>query len=185
VHHPDELWQEFANNGESKNRGFAREYFDDPAKVCATSHVWLWRKTTGGGVEVLIQLRAADKRNWPSHWDISAAGHINLGETPTDAAVRETAEEIDIKLDPKKLYYIFMHRSFNGRCEEFANVFLYKLTGKNEFKFNDGEVAKLKWVSPDELSRMRDENRKEKLVPHPDYYFDQLFAHLKEITEGK
>lgn len=53
------------------------------------SHLWVWRKVSTG-VQVLLQRRSLTKSSWPGLLDISAAGHIDLGEDPITAMVRET-----------------------------------------------------------------------------------------------
>ena len=38
-------------------------------------------------------------------WDFTAAGHIDPGETPVSAALREAQEEINIKLSESDLHF--------------------------------------------------------------------------------
>jgi 8-oxo-dGTP diphosphatase len=45
--------------------------------------------------QVLLGLRAASKRLFPQCWDV-IGGHIERGETPAEALVRELAEEIGL-----------------------------------------------------------------------------------------
>lgn len=58
--------------------------------------VWLINKRG----EVLIQRRSLQKPNWPGRWCCSAGGCVQHGETPLEAALRETQEELGITLDP-------------------------------------------------------------------------------------
>lgn len=44
-----------------------------------------------------LQKRSEDKLIEPGKWDSSVGGHIDLGETPWTAALREAAEEIGVK----------------------------------------------------------------------------------------
>jgi len=46
--------------------------------------------------KLALQLRAAHDDSYPSHWDFSAAGGIELNEPPMLAAVRELYEEIGV-----------------------------------------------------------------------------------------
>lgn len=52
--------------------------------------------------EILLQKRSRFKRVKPNVWGI-CGGKIDYGETPIDAGVRETLEEIGVKLDKDEL----------------------------------------------------------------------------------
>lgn len=56
--------------------------------------------------KLLIQKRAKNKKTEPGKWDLSAAGHIDGGESPKKAALREANEEIGINLNEKDLMLI-------------------------------------------------------------------------------
>lgn len=47
--------------------------------------------------ELFLQKRSATKDIQPNKWDSSVGGHIDLGETPEAAAIREAGEEIGLK----------------------------------------------------------------------------------------
>ena len=53
-----------------------------------TFHCWITWKDT-----VILQLRAPTKANYPNMLDISAAGHLEAGETPLER-VREIEAEL-------------------------------------------------------------------------------------------
>ena len=59
-----------------------------------TIHLWLYTDNE----KILLQQRSHKKLIYPLLWDVSIAGHIDTGETFTQAAVRETEEEISLKL---------------------------------------------------------------------------------------
>jgi len=63
------------------------------------AHVWLITPDH----RVLLQRRSVEKENWPGYWDVSAAGHLSAGETPAEGAVRETFEELGLRLEPGEL----------------------------------------------------------------------------------
>ena len=56
--------------------------------------------------KLLIQKRSANKKNEPNKWDLSSAGHIDIDETPEQAAVRELFEETGIKVEIEELKLI-------------------------------------------------------------------------------
>ncbi len=66
------------------------------------AHVWV----VTPDLYVLLQHRAAVKENWPGYWDVSAAGHVSSGERAIEAAVRETFEEIGLRLAAAELTHI-------------------------------------------------------------------------------
>lgn len=183
----EELWREFASNGEAKNVGWAKEEYAKLDKICGSAHVWVWRRGAEGEIEVLMQLRSGGLKVWPDHWDISTAGHINVGETMLEAAIREANEEIGLELDSKRLEFIFCDRCVTEWYEEFRYVFIYEMIDDSKFDLNDGEVDELKWVSLSDLKEWAGDpdGRSEKIVPHPPCYFAQLFERLERIGEIK
>jgi isopentenyldiphosphate isomerase len=65
---------------------------------------WVWIYNNKG--QILLQLRSQNKDNHPGEWDISAAGHVEAGETPLEAAIREVHEEIGLSVTPDQLKLI-------------------------------------------------------------------------------
>jgi len=47
---------------------------------------------------ILLQQRSMNKLTNPGRWDITAVGHVDAGENSYATALRETAEEIGIKV---------------------------------------------------------------------------------------
>lgn len=60
-------------------------------------HCWVIGRDLEGGSFVILQKRARDK-DYPGKIDISAAGHLEAGESPRDG-VREIEEELGLQLD--------------------------------------------------------------------------------------
>ena len=54
------------------------------------------------GDQVLLQKRTSDAPMWPSNWG-AFGGHIEDGETPREAALREISEELGFDPDPDSL----------------------------------------------------------------------------------
>jgi len=115
-----------------------------------TIHVWLY---TAKG-EILLQQRSHKKIIFPLLWDVSVAGHIDAGETFIEAALRETEEEIGLKLDGNNLKHIgvFLHETSynNGKIQdnEFHQVYISELKiPLNQLTIQEAEVEAVKLVS--------------------------------------
>jgi len=136
------------------------------------SHVWLFNDKG----EVLLQLRAKEKEQYPGMWDVSVAGHISAGEEPITAAIRETAEEVGLSLNPRDLDFfkieqireIYKSIKNNG----FEYVYFFRFNGdKNDLVLQKEEVEEICFVHIDELERNLVSNP-EKYVPHGKYWLE-------------
>ena len=155
--HKDETWQVYAPNGEPiKGKGW-NSALDNPEvsgadEIVGVAVVFLYRRGESG-VELLWQKRADNIDRYPGYYDISAGGHINLGETVVEGAIRETAEEIGAMITANDLQFAFT-KSFNKN--RFAWIFMVDWTGKSdEFHFDDKEVSEVKWVPFNEMEEFR------------------------------
>ena len=73
----------------------------DPGLVHRAAHVLVFNSKG----ELLLQLRSKDKDIQPGKWDTSVGGHLAVGETYEQAAVREMKEELGIEgVEMKHLY---------------------------------------------------------------------------------
>jgi 8-oxo-dGTP diphosphatase len=88
-------------------------------------------------------------------------GHVDLGETIEQAAVREVKEETGLEIkNPKFLFYVdeaFPEINFYAAI----HVFVANYDG-GEVKIQEGEVADFKWVTVDEglKEKLAFENKK-------------------------
>ena len=101
-------------------------------------HCWIISKIEKE-IWIYFQQRSYDKKDFPGLYDISAAGHINIGEDPDIAVKRETYEEIGMEIDSEKLKFIGsirekMHLE-NFYNNEICKVYLYCIENP---KFNLG-----------------------------------------------
>ena len=127
--------------------------------------VWIW--IINDNNEILVQKRAACKKNNPNKWDMPSAGHVVAGETSLQGAVRETYEELGVKT--KETDYKFMFEYIKDSSFELAQVYLLKLN-TNDFKLQESEVAEVKWLNYDEF---KDLLLSDDFAPH-DYEYRQL-----------
>ena len=147
--HHDELWQVFAKNGEpikgeGWNSALGNPEVSGSDKIVGVAIVFLYRFSKAGELEFLWQKRSERVDRYPGDYDISAGGHINLGETLVEAAIRETKEEIGVEVEADDLQFV-IEAPFNRN--RFAWVYAADFTKRNdEFKFDDGEVSEVRWV---------------------------------------
>lgn len=181
--HDDKPWQLFAANGTSiDGKGaMADKFAVDKSLTMGNAHVWFWKKNKDGQVEVMLQKRGPIKRR-PGWLHISAAGHIDIGETALQTAVRETKEEMGVDIDPDKLYFVQTCRHFPRAPHDIVNVYLYQLTGDEAFNYHDGEVGGIEWRTLEDFKEMIRDPEAHQIVPMGDLYFGMLVAALKHNT---
>lgn len=114
-----------------------------------TFHCWVVSSANGG--QLLFQKRSDNMRNFPGLLDVSAAGHLEAGET-IDDGLREVTEELGIPIDRAHLHSlgerVEVADQTNGqRNREYQSVYLYQcdllLT---EYHPQVEEVAALLWL---------------------------------------
>ena len=178
--HDDNLWQLFASNGTPiAGKGAAPDAFEaDKSLNMGNAHVWFWKVNTNGAIEIMLQKRGPVKRR-PGWLHISVGGHIEVGESALQTAVREAKEEMGIAVDPAKLYFVQTARHFPRAPHDIVNVYLYQLTGNEAFTYNDGEVGGHEWHTLDHFKEMIKTPEKYHIVPVGDLYFGMLAAALE------
>ena len=156
--HSGELWQLYGADGQPlEGQGLPGESAHDRNVSFGLALVWLWR-LRGDVLEVCLQKRALTKKRWPGMYSTSAGGHINVGETPQQAVLRECRAAIGVVLDPAKLKYIGTFRVV-VEPQNLRSVFSYQIEGDIDFRFDDGEVDAIEWVPYDEfMTRASDPN---------------------------
>ena len=121
-----------------------------------TAHVWIY---TANG-DILLAQRAASKTIYPLLWEVSVAGHVNAGETITAAAIRETWEEIGLKLPENRLEKIGVFDCFqsysNGiKDNEFHHTFIAEIEpDQKSLNIDQDEVAQVKFVALSEFREL-------------------------------
>lgn len=127
-----------------------------------TIHLWLF--TTKG--EILLQQRSHKKAIYPLLWDVSAAGHIDAGESFDTAAIRETHEELGLPLKPSNLIKIGVNKHKKAYANdtildnEFHHVFIAELKVKIEdLTIQEEEVEAIKLVTFNEFSALLENSK--------------------------
>ena len=110
--HKDEIWQTYYPNGESIIGEGWDAFLNEPEEtgsnvIVGIAIVFLYRHTENG-LEFLWQKRSDKIDRYPGDYDFSAGGHINLGESAVEAAIRETHEEIGVEVSAEDLHFVTM-----------------------------------------------------------------------------
>ncbi len=128
----------------------------------ATVHMWIVRKNDRGRYDVLLQKRSACKDSNPGCYDISSAGHVEAGDIPIHAAVREMQEELGLAVTEEDLEEIGVHygafeAEFHGRMfrdAELSTVYVYTKPVRTEaLILQKSEVEEVIWMDYDECHR--------------------------------
>ena len=102
--------------------------------------------------QILWQKRSNNKDTEPGKWVTSVSGHVDSGEDYKDAAIRETKEELGIDVDVEFLgKFLYQYRKEN----EFSSIF--RAFSNGPFYYNRDEIAKVKFMTIDELWRKETE----------------------------
>ncbi len=97
--------------------------------------------------EILLQKRSRFKRANPSKWGI-CGGKVDLDETPLDAGVRETFEEIGIILNKEELKFLSMD---TNEKSHFTVYYVRKNIDLNECKLQQEELEEVRYFKIEEL----------------------------------
>lgn len=151
------------------------------------AHIWFWSKDKG----ILLQRRSKNKSSYPGLWDITAAGHLDLGEDVLSAAIRETEEEfgVVIKKDDLTDGYInkseYIDNSKNWLDREWQYIYFYNFLGDiTDIRLQESEVEAVEWMQISELRRqiMSDEGCA-KFVPHKKESYFKIFDTVEKLMK--
>lgn len=142
-----EIIEIFSENNEIKIGEQEREFAHDNNLWHREVAVWVINDKN----EILIQKRSANKRHSPNKYSI-CAGHIDIGETPEDAAVRELCEETGIKVNKNELIYIDTFKNKNENNYHYKYTYFIETTKTiKEMKMQEEEVSELRYITFEEF----------------------------------
>jgi dihydrofolate reductase len=149
-------------------------------QVVPAVYVALVRDGKDGAPEVLLQLRRGTGF-MDGRWAHGAAGHVELGESVLQAAVREAAEELGVTVDAGALDHVAtLHRTVavHQPSEERLDVFLATRTWSGEpAALESGKSAGLRWWPLDALP--------DDVVPHERQALEVLAEQLAAAADGR
>jgi isopentenyl-diphosphate delta-isomerase type 1 len=145
-------------------------------------HVWIINSRN----EILIQKRQKNRRAYPSHWDISSAGHVSAGETSLPAARREVKEELGLDFSDADFQFLCTleeHITLNEGTyvnNEFDDVFVVHVhTPTADIKIDPDEVDQIRWITIPDFEKWTQDGG-EPMVPHKEEY-ERLLKHLQSV----
>lgn len=141
------------------------------------AHIWVT-----DGNNVLVQRRASNKKVFPNKWDISVAGHFDIGDTPFRCAVREWAEELGLPWEFGEVEANFMKpwKMWDG-WPVYEFVYFFFLKGKPDIdlaKLQGEEVAKVKWLPFEEF---KEKIKTDEFCPYGDEYWELVVQELEKL----
>ncbi|MFT4250644.1 MAG: NUDIX hydrolase [Candidatus Woesearchaeota archaeon] len=137
-------------------------------------HVWMYNDKQ----DILLQKRAATKQLFPSYWDVAVAGHIDAGEEPIQAALREAQEELGIQLDKNKL------RLWRVENEEFHFNNLHENEVYYIYTYKHNQLpTNLQQEEVEQVAYFSKENLPEKKTPHARVW-ELIFTRIQELESN-
>jgi len=108
---------------------------------------------------VLLQRRSPEKDPYPNRWTVSASGHVRAGEAVSDAAIRETQEEIGITLEESELGNPLVWKHQKRYSESviralFLNIFFVRRNmNATNLILQETEVCDARWFPLEEFEQ--------------------------------
>jgi len=100
--------------------------------------------------KILFLLR--HKTGWRDGYYGLPSGHLNVNETTVDAIIRETNEEIGIKVNPENLRFVHvMHRKERGNYEYIDLFFILKKWQGTPINNESKKASYIKWFNLNSL----------------------------------
>jgi isopentenyldiphosphate isomerase len=125
--------------------------------------------------KLLIQKRSSTIIRAPNKWDLTAAGHVDKGETYKEAMYRELKEEMGIdNVDLIQLGKYYNEESEAGELKKCFNL-LYVGTYEGRVAIDNEEVSEYDWVS---LNDVFDD-----LMHFPDKYTNSFQTAMKQYNK--
>jgi len=131
-------------------------------------HVWIKNKKG----EYLISQRSEDRPAFPLMWEC-VGGSALKGEDSLSAALRETEEEVGVKLSPEegKILKSMVGRIVNGvKFPDIVDVWLFEYNGPINLEMaTTKEVAQAVWMKESEIRELFDNGE---FVNTLEYFFE-------------
>lgn len=128
----------------------------------ASIHMWVVNEADG---RILLQRRSGRKESYPRMLDAPAAGHVDAGETPAEAAIRESREELALRLAAEQVEYVGRHPLIIEHPERgfISNEWNYIYLTRGDYAScppipDELEIESLDWYTADEINAIYEQN---------------------------
>lgn len=103
--------------------------------------------------KLLLQKRSKWKKSKPLCWGASCAGHVDIHEKVTDAALRELKEELGLAIEEQELNPLILNRLRRGDKNSHIRSWYYVETSYDiyDFVLQKEEVEEVRWFDIDEV----------------------------------
>lgn len=134
--------------------GFKKRSEVEQSDIYRVSALWL----TNSKGEMLLAQRSLLKKHGPGKWGPAVAGTVDEGETYEINILKEAEEEIGLILSSEEIR-VGPKVKIQGNHLHFCQWY-YAKSDKNidEFVLQEDEVMDARWVSPEELKQLTEEN---------------------------
>ena len=131
---------------------------------------------------ILMQQRSKNKAKNPGKWDVAAAGHVSSGQTSTEATIRETLEEVGIKVNEEELEYVLTYKNKENVEEDYRDNQIYdcyivkrdKINLRN-IKVQESEVEQVKLCNLKEFNQIIENGN----IMERDEFYKKIIEYLK------
>ena len=136
------------DTGRIVGRALRRECHGNPKLIHRSVRIIVYHPD---GKSMLLQKRSMRKDIFPGRWDMAVGGHVDSGETPDQAAVREMREELGMPADVplKKLFQLKVRNEV-----ESENVQEYSAVFGGPFLPQEEELDEIRFFTFDELREL-------------------------------
>ena len=146
-------------------------------------HVWLYTPKK----EIIFQHRAKNKDTYPDLLDASVGGHVEIGDSYEDAAVKEIEEETGLKVKESDIVYITTTKTktfdeVTGMTNHaLRKVFAYEFDGNvSNLVVEDGKALGFE-IWP--INTLLDMSEDDKVKFIPSIFDDEILNVFKEIDK--
>ena len=121
---------------------------------------------------VIFQRRAKDKETYPDLLDATVGGHVEIGDSYLDTAIKESAEETGLKINQHELILINQTTDksvdkITGKINNAIRMsYLFMFDGDiNDLKIESGKALGFELWSLDRLANISDADR-QRFIPY-------------------